>query len=319
MSKFIKISAIALFILGVLMAVFAFFTASNPKVEEVQRVVQPKETKAQLAVVTAARDLPAGHLLTEEDVVVTHLEQMPEGSFATPHLVQGRTLAEPVKHASVITEQRLVAGLAGLLAEGERAISINVNEAMAVGHKLKPGDWVDVFVVMNRDGQDVESAQARLLLPQKKILAYGEKLLLAPATKEDDTSKAPGKQVARTAVLAVPVEEINRLLLAEKQGQLQLALRSPLDRHEPSADILKQIPGMTVPTPASEDVHQVTAALDGSLSALKTADLVVDAAQPAAKAKAAPKVERVRSGKSGGDAGASVEIIRGTQREMLRY
>ncbi len=70
MSKFIKISAIALFILGVLMAVFAFFTASNPKVEEVQRVVQPKETKAQLAVVTAARDLPAGHLLTEEVVPV---------------------------------------------------------------------------------------------------------------------------------------------------------------------------------------------------------------------------------------------------------
>ncbi len=39
------------------------------------------------------------------------------------------------------------------VAEGERAVAINIDEAIAVGYRIKPGDFVDVFFFLKQDKQ----------------------------------------------------------------------------------------------------------------------------------------------------------------------
>jgi pilus assembly protein CpaB len=99
---------------------------------------------------------------------------------------------------------------------------------------------------MNTDGE----AQARLLLSRLRVLSYGTAdsapgqaaVAARPVGNGDNDSRASDIQgasststgnsaqtPARSAVLAVPVAEANRLLLGAQQGKLFLALRNPAD------------------------------------------------------------------------------------------
>lgn len=318
-TKFSKIAAIALLVMGVILAVLAFFIAQQtPEPKTNKSLVVRPEVKPFTAVV-AARDLPAGHLLRAEDVTTDTFAQMPAEGIAQLNLVVGRTAAVEIGKDQVVAHSSLLEGIAGLLAAGERAVSIQVDEASAVGHKLKPGDWVDVFVVLRRDGQELEATQARMLLPRKQIIAYGARI--HGATQDDETKNKDGTSLtARTAVIAVQVQEVNRLLLAEQQGQVQLALRSPLDHHEPSPAMLQQIAGLTVPSGLPPGASSEVNALNASLLPFKTSDLgkeIGKATTPAiSKTAVKPSSSQGRAKTSNG---VSVEVIRGTRKESIRY
>lgn len=320
MNKISKIAAVLLLAMGVLLAMVAFFSNSNVPKNNQPLSAESAANTSKVQAVVAARDLPAGHLLTAEDVSLEHLPQMPPGGFASTSLVVGHSTSVEIAKNDVLTPLSLLDGLAGMLAAGERAVSIKVDEASAVGHKVRPGDWVDIFVVLRQDGKEVESTQARMLLPRKKVMAFGAKIQ-GEAKDEASKNKEPQSAVARTAVVAVQVEEVNRLLLAEQQGQVQLALRSPLDHNAPSADMLKQIPGISVRTVLNQDVSNETAAIDSSLMALKMADLGRDAKEAAASraAKPPPGKPAVRKAGTTTAKGVPVEVIRGVHRDTVRY
>jgi len=323
MNKFSKFTAIALLLVGVLLAAIALLgtgRTGTPDGNPVQVVSAP-----QIAVVVAAKDVPAGHVLTAADVSVQNMSSMPSQGFASAALVVGRSTAVELAQGAPVVVASLLDGLSGMLVAGERAVSIKVDEASAVGHKLQPGDWVDVFVVLRRDSQEVDATQARMLLPRKKILAYGAQLqpqpqIAAKKTEEPKSSDRQNQNAARTAVIAVQVEEVNRLLLAEQHGQVLLALRSPLDQHEPSSDKLKQIAGIGVSTSLHQDVNKESAALDSSLTALTIVDLskVVMAKETSFAKPNSPGVATSRQVRPV-STGASVEMIKGTRKETLRY
>src|SRR5690606_13770507 len=116
-----------------------------------------------------------------------------------------------------------------------------------------PGDFVDVFLNLRGAqglGEKEQTAQTRLLLSRLRVLSYGMQDLHPPqaqgeqqATASTDSdpraadirgagSSSTGnrtEQPARSAVLAVPVADANRLLLGAQQGKLFLALRNPAD------------------------------------------------------------------------------------------
>lgn len=320
MNRISKISAVALLVIGALLAVWALFSSQKITSPSVPVSASSGTGTPQVEAVVAARHLPAGHWVTPEDVTMKNFAQMPSDGVAVASLVVGRTTAVEIAQDSAVQASSLLEGIAGLLAEGERAVSIKVDESSAVGHKLKPGDWVDVFVVLRRDGQEVESTQARMLMPRKKIMAYGEKI---QGELKEDGSKNKDAQTAtaRTAVIAVPVQEVNRLLLAEQQGLLLLALRSPLDQNEPSADMLKQIPGLNVLPAANQDVSHETAALNASLHALKMSDLGGDVGNVLSRAPGKQLQVRAanRTLNTPTPNGAVVEIVRGKNKETIRY
>lgn len=323
MSKLTKFAAIALLLVGALLAVVALFNTQQSSHPEA--LPAPQAAVPQIAVVVASRDVPAGRVLTADDVSVQNMAQMPVGGFGSAAMVVGRSTSVELAQGTAVATHSLLDGLAGMLSVGERAVSIKVDEASAVGHKLQPGDWVDVFAVFRRDSQEVDTTQARMLLPRKKVLAYGAQLQTPPQGdgKKKEEAKSADRQnaaVARTAVIAVPVEEVNRLLLAEQQGQVLLALRSPLDQHEPSSDKLKHIAGLGVVTPLHQDVSKESAALDSSLTALTMADLAKDTgAKPTLSVKQAQPASAARVHVRAAPSGANVEVIKGVRKETLKY
>lgn len=323
MNKYSKLLAILLLVLGILVAAGAWLLQpqQRPVVQSITPTVQ--ESK-KYTVVMAAQDLPAGHVITPADVSVANLSHVPAYGLTSSALVIGRSTAVEIVKDAPLLKTQLLDGVAGMLTAGERAVSIKVDEASAVGHKVKPGDWVDVFVVLKQDGQVVEDTQARLLLPKKRVLAYGAQLPESAqaepseeeGSKKNNANAQPKPQTARTAVLGVQVEEINRLLLAEQYGSIQLALRSPLDVAEPSAERKQQVPGLTLTKALPADADPLQAAIDASLLALKMQDIAKD---KLAETKAAVSKPASRPSSTRKAAGNEVEIIRGTELQKTSY
>lgn len=335
MNKSFKWVAGLLVLLGIMLAAFAFISA-KPKVVKAVPTASQAPAAPQHTMVVLSKDVVAGHVLQAEDVRMQAVEQLPAGAYIDSTAVIGRGTAQALSAGAPVTTKTLLSGISGMLQAGERAVSIKVDEASAVGHKVQPGDWVDVFLVLRRDNQEVGETQARLLLARKRVLAYGAELDKAgqaqPQTekgKGDQPAQAEGgknPQPAKTAVIAVQVEEVNRLMLAEIQGQILLALRSPLDETLPTTAAMEKVPGMTIsPKLLVGDEVQLTAVPINSALTPTTLDTLA-AAEAGSKTKPKPAAAApvARTGGSAAPvrsqpAGTTVEFIKGARTETVRY
>src|SRR3546814_7974755 len=124
-----------------------------------------------------------------------------------------------------VTGQSLAQGLAQQLHAGERAVAVPVDEIIGAGNRVAPGDLVDIFFALEKDNE-VKGSQVRLLQSRVRVLAYGTQSIDGPPVASDkpvvqrNVSPPPDK----SALLAVPVERVNEMLLASRPGHLQLAL-----------------------------------------------------------------------------------------------
>ena len=162
------------------------------------------------------------------------------------------------------------------LRPGERALAVPVDELVGAGNRILPGDFVDVFLNLRNAQPSVngpgEAGQTRLLLSRLRVLSYGQQDIAPVATEvstgsDVDTRNDPRAaditgsgsshanntepaQPARSAVLAVPVADANRLLLGAQQGKLFLALRNPADTGQPDLALFPQSRGVIDPARA---------------------------------------------------------------------
>ena len=345
MQKSLKWVAIALLAIGVVLAWVGFSSTSKVKPALVAKTVEAAPKKHPVLVVR--HTVEAGQLLSHNDVQVKELEQLPLGAFEHASAVVGRVITQPLVEGEVVTANMLLSGMAGQLQAGERAIAIKVDESTAVGHKLQPGDWVDVLVVFRKDGQEVMDTQSRRLLERKRVLAYGMQVdvpqpvvhqPVAAASDEEKTVKSASKAVmssesvrnntARTAVLAVHMDEINALLLAERQGQVMLALRSPLEpvtAEKKTDSVLPEAAATLVAASAGADKAAVPAHELMTLNKLAQTGDANDARKGAkpllaakASAPAAPQAVKVVHRKPA-EKGLAVEMIRGNRAETVHY
>ena len=100
--------------------------------------------------------------------------------------------------------------------------------------------------------------QARLLMSKVRVLAFGN------ATASSDNAGDPNGMV-RTAVLAVPVADVDRLTLAESAGRLIFALRNPKDAEVIDQSVLPVYPGV-LKTAAHAGASRAAAGLDARRS-----------------------------------------------------
>ena len=98
------------------------------------------------------------------------------------------------------------------LAEGHRAMAIEVSAETAVGGFVTPGDFVDVVLTHGRD----ETLKAVTILQNVRIIGVDQ--------DSDEYSDAP--EIARTVTVEVTPDESQRLALAQQAGTLSLSLRS---------------------------------------------------------------------------------------------
>ena len=193
--------------------------------------------------VIAARDIPAGVLLTAQDVRVESLTQRDAHGYDSVSKVVGKLTAEPIPASTPVLSRHFprLGLVAQSLKPGERGVAIKVTEVIGVGGFVTPGDHVDVLLYVrgNKETDDVSSAQ--VVLRDVRVLAYGEatgesdeqpgtlqKMAgnnSAPASSEKPKKENEKGKSSSSAVLAVPEKEASRLMLADRSGEIRLALR----------------------------------------------------------------------------------------------
>jgi pilus assembly protein CpaB len=243
-----KIVAAILVLLAIAMGGYAWML-SRQAPAPVAASPAPVPAKASQApvypVVVAAKPLPAGQAIPADALRVERLTINPAGAFQDAGVAAGRVPVLDLAEGTPVMENQLVSGLAVRIGEGERAVAVKADEVMGVGNKIQPGDFVDVFVTLKSDGKDVDRSQARLLLSRKRVLAFGAVSVDSMQSKVGDKAAAQQAQrvePARTAVLAVSVDDVNRLSIADNSGKLLLALRNPTDMSEPDPKLFAELP-----------------------------------------------------------------------------
>lgn len=260
MLKLTRIAAILLIGLAVILAIVAFGVSrrASQTPPGTPATANAPAQPATWPVVEAVGALPAGRPITAEDLRVTGHPQRPTGGYTSVNALIGAVPTQDIPAGTQIQTAQIAQGFSLRLNPGERALAVPVDELVAAGNRIQPGDFVDVFLNLRASGglRDDGDAQTRLLLSRLRVLSYGAHDVQSVATVPADgsepqpadsraqditggSSSAGGSRndgstaPARSAVLAVPVAEANRLLLGAQQGKLFLALRNPADIGQP--------------------------------------------------------------------------------------
>lgn len=256
MLKLTRIAAILLIGLAVILAIVAFGVSrrASQTPPGTPATANAPAQPATWPVVEAVGALPAGRPITAEDLRVTGHPQRPTGGYTSVNALIGAVPTQDIPAGTQIQTAQIAQGFSLRLNPGERALAVPVDELVAAGNRIQPGDFVDVFLNLRASGglRDDGDAQTRLLLSRLRVLSYGAHDVQSVATVPADGSEPPpadsraqditggsssaggsrsdgSTAPARSAVLAVPVAEANRLLLGAQQGKLFLALRNPAD------------------------------------------------------------------------------------------
>jgi pilus assembly protein CpaB len=140
------------------------------------------------------------------------------GRVAAKTIPQGAALLR-----SMLAEEGTPPGMLGLIEPGYRAFSVKIDEVTGVAYQIRPGDWVDVLVVMDiKGGGNQKETIAEVILQKVKVAAVGRSDAAGPDGK-------PSRRPAKSATLLVPDEEVPKLHLAATRGRISLALRGDDD------------------------------------------------------------------------------------------
>lgn len=195
----------------------------------VGRIPRGAPAEPRVPVVVAAREVPIGNVLTEGDLkVVQWPAKAPvPGAYADPGQLLKRGLKATVVANEPLTDKKVAkpgegGGLAPVIREGMRAVSVRVNDVIGVAGFIIPGAKVDVVATIRQNSDSM----SRIVVANVEVLTAGTLIDEQKATKE-------GKPVSTTVVtlMATP-EDAQRIALASSEGQILLTLRNPLDKEE---------------------------------------------------------------------------------------
>jgi pilus assembly protein CpaB len=195
-----------------LLAVLALVLALRPA--PAAPVIAPA---AEVDVVVAARDLPAGTTLAADDVVLTTFPEAaaPDGAATDAGRLTGEVLAGPVRRGEPVTDVRVVGpGLWAQVPAGQVAAPVRLAD-LAVATLLHPGDRVDVLAT----AADAAAAE---------VVARAALVVSTPTGADPD---APDPAVvageAGLLFLAVSAETAARLAGAATNSTLTVTLGRP--------------------------------------------------------------------------------------------
>ncbi len=207
-------------------------------------------------IVVAARKIPASTKLKKKDLKLANWPEssIPTGAYKKVEDVlksQRAPLIPFVKNEPVLkshlSKPRAGMGVAPLVAMDKRAIAVRTDNAVTLTRLLYPGARVDVLTTMRNQGGSVDDEGPRIstkiVLQDVKVLSVGEDI--DPLTinermrskKKEEGALGGGessdqREARSTVTLLVAPEEAERLVLALREGKIDLVLRNPKDHRE---------------------------------------------------------------------------------------
>lgn len=237
-SNAIKIIAIVFVVLAVILAVIGYRMTRNyaeTATKATQQIqAQVASQQALVEVVVAVKPLLADQPITTDDVKVVGVAVPPPDYYKSVDDVVKRVPKIDVDIGTPLTPR--IFGeqdpLAKLLPPGHKAVSLILNDVIGVGGFVRPGDVVDVLVYLHNDQSNkVDPAQARILLQDALVLASDERVIQPPtATSQQQPGQQPQpppQRHERTVVVAVPDDQVTRVMLGANMGEVRLALHAP--------------------------------------------------------------------------------------------
>jgi pilus assembly protein CpaB len=189
---------------------------------------QSNVSTAKLAV--AIVDINVGQRISKDQVRLIEWPtgNLPAGAFPTIEELDGRVTKIAIQRDEPMLEARLApvgskGGLSAVISEGQRAITVRVNDVVGVAGYALPGNFVDVIVNTKeeanpRTGQE-ERVVSKIVLEKILVLAVGQE------AGRDDTKP----KVVNAVTLEVSPMDAEKIDLARSVGTLSLVLRNQID------------------------------------------------------------------------------------------
>lgn len=211
---------------GLLMAGSAVYLGEallNPTVTTAAPAQSAPAAPEQIVLIAAATEIPFGEPILRENLVPQTWPAglAPEGAFASATMLLGpngtppRKATQTIRAGDVILNENVsefgaTVTMGSSLAPGTRAVAISVNTETAVGGFVSPGDRVDVVLTEGAG----ENLRVGTILHDIRVLAV------------DQDTNSRGARDARTVTVEVSPRDSERLVLAQRVGQLSLTLRN---------------------------------------------------------------------------------------------
>jgi pilus assembly protein CpaB len=213
-------------ILGLAVAMLLAFLLSTFVYRQFKQVSTVKPVVTQRIVVAAA-PLQLGTRVDTNNLrlIAWPADEPVTGMFTRIEDCANRALITPVAANELILDSKLApkgsgGGLPATIPEGMRALSVAVNDVVAVAGFVMPGTTVDVLVTGKLSGGGNGGDITRTILENVRVLAAGQKI-------EQDREGKP--QTVPVITLLVSPEDAAKLAMASTQGKIQLALRNTID------------------------------------------------------------------------------------------
>lgn len=213
---------------GMVMLVIALFSGLAAAVLAAKWMQQQGQgTGGKIAV--AMVDIPLGGRISPEMIQMVDWPSasIPAGAFNDAKALDGRVVKTTLIRGEPTLESKLApigsrGGLSAVVGEGNRAITVRVNDVIGVAGFALPGNYVDIMVNTQEEGgklNDKDRVISKIVLEKILVLA------VAQEAGRDETKP----KVVNAVTLEVTPEQAEQLDLARSVGTLSLVLRNQVD------------------------------------------------------------------------------------------
>ncbi|HTC18594.1 MAG TPA: Flp pilus assembly protein CpaB [Stellaceae bacterium] len=181
-------------------------------------------------VLVAAKPLPAGHFIKDEDL---KWQSWPDDNLSSTYLLQsaintdaivGSVARAGIAAGEPITDDRIVKKgdrgfLAAIVTPGYRAITVTMTSNAGLSGLAIPGDRVDVLLTVTAPSQVKDQPDRKFtetVMQDIRVLAVDQKI----NDQSDDSV------MARTATLEVTPKQAEMVTLMQELGKMSMTLRS---------------------------------------------------------------------------------------------
>lgn len=233
------LSAVGLGALG-----FQLLAPAPPPVQvAAPQAAPPPPPPARARILVAARALPAGTLLKDEDFTTREVapDAVPDGAVEPTEEARAELRGALLRryldagvplHRTDMLRPRDRGFLAAVLRPGTRAISVGVDVVTGTAGLIWPGDLVDLILTQELSATDAPLARrvvGETLLAGVRVIAVDQQF-----TQGATAADATPNRIARTVTLEATPEQAERVAVGSRLGRIALTVRAI--EHKPAEE-----------------------------------------------------------------------------------